>query len=184
MLGFDPAAVRIDGVTASGLPDFDAGAYAVTPEGKLSVSWLRPQGLAVYNGMPLISIAVTALRAIQLSDVIRIDPSVHPSECYETGNAIHPLDLQWQQTEAASKSVQIFPNPANNRFATAFFRTVSGPVSVQLFDAMGRLVQILQVQTTAGWNTVQMEAESAAPGMYLLKIDGEPAHTVMLTGRG
>jgi hypothetical protein len=184
LLGFDPGAIRIDGVEGAGLPDLDASMFAIHPNGQIALSWMQPESFSVAANMPLLNITITAIRPVDVSDAIWVDRDARRSECYGQGDAIHPIALQWQQAAGADNRMQIFPNPAADKFTAAFFRTTSSSVGIQLIDGMGRPVQTIQMQAAAGWNTVQMTPESIAPGLYFLKIDGEDARTVLLTGRG
>jgi hypothetical protein len=184
LLGFDPGAIRIDGVEGAGLPDLDASMFAIHPNGQIALSWMQPESFSVSANMPLLNITITAIRPVDVSDAIWVDRDARRSECYGQGDAIHPIALQWQQAAGADNRMQIFPNPAADKFTAAFFRTTSSSVGIQLIDGMGRPVQTIQMQAAAGWNTVQMTPESIAPGLYFLKIDGEDARTVLLTGRG
>jgi hypothetical protein len=86
-----------------------------------------------------------------------------------------PVDV----ATAPAGSARVSPNPLRGPGNLAFMLAKAGPVSVRLFDASGRLVQILRNEAwaEAGRLELKIERRGLAPGIYLYKIDSAAGST-------
>jgi hypothetical protein len=69
-----------------------------------------------------------------------------------------------------TRTVKIGPNPANS-MATLYLYGYSGKVSIQLFTAEGRLLQLHKLQATnSGYEQLKLNVSAYASGIYLVAI--------------
>lgn len=67
---------------------------------------------------------------------------------------------------------QNYPNPFNPSTNISFVLPVSGPVSIQIYDVKGSLIQILLDKTLgAGEHTVNFDASNLTSGVYLYRLE-------------
>ncbi len=73
--------------------------------------------------------------------------------------------------------LQIFPNPATDKFTISFTSTNFGSVQIQLFSLIGQLIQeksISQFQS----NSVEISTQNLDSGLYLLRLEIDGASQV------
>ena len=81
--------------------------------------------------------------------------------------------------EESDASIQLFPNPISQEFNLQFFLKEDSPVSIQVYDMLGRQVGTLEnnVKLPAGKQQRQYSLENLPPGSYLVRIVlGEEIH--------
>jgi hypothetical protein len=85
----------------------------------------------------------------------------------------------------AAGDVVVAPNPTNGPvYVTTSFET-SGPVSLELFDASGRMVMQRTFIANAGQGTESLDLQGSAEGIYTLRVshaDRISTHKVVLNG--
>jgi hypothetical protein len=74
--------------------------------------------------------------------------------------------------EACEEQIEmnIYPNPVPESFVVQGNVTISTPVTLTLFDTMGRLLRWEKVQINAGELFHRMEVSGLPPGIYWLKV--------------
>jgi len=78
-------------------------------------------------------------------------------------------------TEAAFELAQNYPNPAQHQTTLEFSLDVDGPVIVEVFDALGRLVAMpLDRELQAGDHQVTLDVSSFASGTYVYRLRAGP----------
>ena len=66
--------------------------------------------------------------------------------------------------------VTVYPNPARSLLNVDVQTPVSTTAELSLSDATGRTVRVLQVKLQGGQNTVQMDVQDLADGVYMLRL--------------
>ncbi|MGB3175808.1 MAG: T9SS type A sorting domain-containing protein, partial [Saprospiraceae bacterium] len=77
--------------------------------------------------------------------------------------------------QAEALKAIVFPNPANDYIDIQFLGPNSKPLTVELFDVSGRMVQKSRIAAKA--TTARLETTLVHSGTYLLKISSEHAVT-------
>ena len=67
-------------------------------------------------------------------------------------------------------AIQAYPNPARDQFNLSFTAAQAGKASIQVYNLRGELVRTLNVQTTAGSNTVEINTSELNSGYYFAKV--------------
>jgi hypothetical protein len=70
----------------------------------------------------------------------------------------------------AQMAIQAYPNPARDQFNLSFTAAQAGKASIQVYNLRGELVRTLNVQTTAGSNTVEINTSELNSGYYFAKV--------------
>jgi hypothetical protein len=81
-----------------------------------------------------------------------------------TISSVNPL-----QTPPSGLRVQ--PNPSSDVFLVSSLRAVEGESQLQLFSTDGRLVWQRSVQNLAEGQTITVDVNGFAPGIYMLRLD-------------
>ena len=72
--------------------------------------------------------------------------------------------------ENTNKNFTIYPNPVSNKsFVVSWDETPASPVSISLFDLLGR--KLKHSQHTLSTSNLEYEVDALAPGVYLLMVD-------------
>ncbi|HEX2618401.1 MAG TPA: T9SS type A sorting domain-containing protein, partial [Flavobacteriales bacterium] len=64
----------------------------------------------------------------------------------------------------------VYPNPVKDRLLTTFNVLATGPVDVQVIDAMGRVAKQLPMNVERGRRVAEIDAQGLVPGAYLIHI--------------
>jgi hypothetical protein len=71
-------------------------------------------------------------------------------------------------------NLRLYPNPASDQFQLNFSAKDNSNYTVQVFNMMGQQVKQLNIETSAGVNSAQINVSELPQGTYLLKMgDGE-----------
>jgi hypothetical protein len=72
---------------------------------------------------------------------------------------------------AKGKTVTVLPNPAHRTFQISFTQPQSGPVSLKIYDASGRLVKtLIQEKLKEGEHTIKLTTSGLATGVYFIEL--------------
>ncbi len=66
--------------------------------------------------------------------------------------------------------VAVFPNPASHELQVVFNTQTEGRYSLDIFNMMGQLVKQVNMETTPGQNSIQINVSELPQGTYLLKM--------------
>jgi len=83
---------------------------------------------------------------------------------YATVLSCHPVAVSG--TGSATGTVSIYPNPASQQFSVAYDGVVNEPMTVTMYDMMGKQVY---AQRTAS-NVMPVQVSSFAPGLYYCQV--------------
>lgn len=93
------------------------------------------------------------------------------------GTAIDFIDFEVTNvsnlTNTPNSSLQLFPNPANHSVQLNYHLVESGAVNIQLFDAVGRLIQEHHMDHQAQGEqvyTLNWQQQGLADGVYFVKV--------------
>ncbi len=92
-------------------------------------------------------------------------------------------EVVYKSSILANHATNVYPNPATDRVNIEIYMDATNTNTVvQLMDMSGRIVQSNTIQTVAGMNTIVMDMNSVAEGMFMLVIyqNGSLLHTSKL----
>lgn len=78
----------------------------------------------------------------------------------------------------ALNGVNVYPNPASEVFNVSFGIAIGGQVSIEMFDAQGKLVTAKNAENIVAGQVVALDVTTVETGIYFLKITGENASRV------
>ncbi|REJ80583.1 MAG: T9SS C-terminal target domain-containing protein, partial [Bacteroidetes bacterium] len=87
-----------------------------------------------------------------------------------------------EASTSVSNTVQIYPNPANDRTTVSFEAASSANYLIKLHDILGNEVMVAEFAAGKGLNNYEINLNKFAKGMYLLSVqtEGNPAQTLRL----
>lgn len=190
----------VSGHSVDNLPPISptSAALAVQPNGNILLSWNRNRtdadvgGFTIYRSttsgfVPSIANAITITRDSSYLDMtsavgaqyfyrikavdIHGNESASSPELSTTPLSVEKTDKQVPQQYALDQN---YPNPFNPSTTIAYSVPVSGHVTMRIFDALGRLVDIpVDGMHHTGRYTVQFSGVNRASGFYLCEIRAE-----------
>jgi len=81
-----------------------------------------------------------------------------------------PTSIDVVNTEYAN-SINIFPNPANDRINISYDISHPSPVTLEIYDILGRKIEtLIKKRKTAGFYRVVWDADNAASGIYFCRL--------------
>ena len=178
--GFDPAALRIEQLVSSALPDFNE-ACMNTPllsKGQLAMVWVGGAGTPLAAGEPLLTFSVTALRSGDLAQMIYLQTDQMTPECVFADGSTRRPELSWDKISAAPARIRLAPNPASGVCYAYFEAEQGGDVLIQIMDVQGRLVFEKTMAVQKGTN--QLELRPAVTGLCFVRVDGKAVGKVVL----
>ena len=66
--------------------------------------------------------------------------------------------------------VQVYPNPFTTSTTFKFKLTHAGKVNIEIFNQMGELINMVQMNCRQGKNEFTWKAESHSPGIYFIRL--------------
>ena len=85
-------------------------------------------------------------------------------------------------TTASASAYTAFPNPTAGKTTVAFTTDKDARYSVRVIDVLGALLMSADVSAVEGYNTLDLNLENAAQGIYFvsLQTEGSPSQTLQL----
>ena len=96
-----------------------------------------------------------------------VDPSRPTST--ESERTIPSVEMQQSYTN----SIRIAPNPASLQAQVSFELENDTPITIQLMDATGRLVQTTQMNGVKGNNQMTLALSKLSEGLYTVQVRGQ-----------
>jgi aminopeptidase N len=148
----------------SGINNFDYD-LAHTGEDSLILAW-RPKPGIPWEHYPYYKKTIFTVN--DGKGFMRIDTLLPGDYAFAKGE----LPLVTALHEACEEQIEmnIYPNPVPESFVVQGNVTISTPVTLTLFDTMGRLLRWEKVQINAGELFHRMEVSGLPPGIYWLKV--------------
>ena len=69
--------------------------------------------------------------------------------------------------------IRLYPNPASNQLQIQFSSKKSDQATLEIFNLMGQMVKQVNVETSPGKNSIQVNVSELPQGTYLLKMGEE-----------
>lgn len=172
-LGFDPAALRVEGVESVVLSGFAPENFSPQrmTEGQLPIVWVDGAGASAAAGADLLTLDLVALRDGNLSELLDFQEEKLASEAVSTAGLSRSIVLFWEKTATASASVRLSPNPARGLCYADFTAEHDGEVLVQMLDLQGRIVFEKTFAAQTGMNHWALQP-GLTRGLCLVKVDG------------
>ncbi|MCB9308011.1 MAG: redoxin family protein [Lewinellaceae bacterium] len=173
--GVEKDAIRILSVESSVLSGFDEQAYNLSEQmgaSGLPVVWVGSQGAVdLLPGEQCFVLEIEALQNANLADVLYLHSRLS-AEAYREDGSIVLVNLREGDTPG---QVSIAPNPAKGLCHILYNAGKDGEVRIQLTDLRGVLVYESIATVTKGANSLPIRPSACASGLYLVKLNGQPA---------
>lgn len=79
----------------------------------------------------------------------------------------------------AAPAWKLMPNPGSGMFTVAYEATASFDLTIQVADALGRIVRSQVMPVAPGKNLIPLNMEGATPGVYFLRLGGQTGKMVI-----
>ncbi len=176
-LEFDPELIEISGLSLSEhlnssqpLAAPDAYFFQTTP-GQLRFSWSAPQPTALAAGDVVFFLEIKTKQALQISQVLRLQPDCLRPELYPNDGGIRPLNLEFS-AQPAPRHSEVFPavpNPSSAAVNIPVALAEPANLRLELFDGKGRLVYSAEQQGVVGFQNLNIPAAAlVGKGQVLL----------------
>lgn len=97
-LQFDPERVSVQTVVSDALPGFSADHFHIGPDGLLRIVWYAPTPVVTMPDAALMTLKIKALAPVRLSDAVRLNEQVLPTEVVFQDYTTAALRLHFSQT--------------------------------------------------------------------------------------
>ncbi len=172
-LQFDKNALSYDGYELEEVKEFTSeNIFCDSEEGKIRLSYInKSTSENTENGKKKLVKLVFSVKedisdvanAVKILDEMPIE--VLDTDANSTGAKLSII------ADVESDNISIFPNPVIDNFQVKFTQKVaSNIVTVQIFDANGRLVSTSSRATIKGNNSFDIESANLSKGIYMVKI--------------
>ncbi|MEM1118950.1 MAG: SdrD B-like domain-containing protein [Bacteroidota bacterium] len=146
-------------------------------EGQLTTSWnaVGSEQLAV-GSEQLFRLELTATRDGLLSDQLQIIDRPTAVEAYDRNGDIRTIQLEFTPLTSDTPTLKLYqnqPNPFKETTTISFYLPDNSPVILTLRDDMGRLLQTIKTNKTAGLQTISIHQADLPKGLiyYQLQTD-------------
>jgi hypothetical protein len=172
ILGFDPAQIRIAGVTGSEL----TGAFEVASnvvDGKLRIAFAGTESRGTGQGS-ILHITIEPLADVALTSALRIDSASLNGGLSPVEVVSSPAALSLPKAFGLSQN---WPNPFNPETQISYSLSQASQVTLTIYDVAGQTVATLvQDHQASGdytirWNARNDAGQSVASGIYFYRLD-------------
>lgn len=154
----DPEAIQVLDWTPGTVTGLKETHFNLTETGKLVSSFDEANGVVLKGGQALLNIRVKALKAIRLSEAVKL-ASEFTHEAYDRSLNNHRIELNWSKASAQQFAVlQNVPNPFRQETVIGFQLPENGEAILEVFDATGRNVLTRKAAFIAGYNQWTLNA--------------------------
>lgn len=148
--------------------------YSIAPvSGASSYTWVNPQTATIMGGQGSSSLLLKWGAAEATGMAIKVkannacgSSSLKTSSGYSTSFAVCPPRL----ADATQNGVVVYPNPASGIAYVRLENSQAEEVNIQLIDITGRMIFNQQFQVAEGVNTLPVQVDGIAAGMYKLTV--------------
>jgi len=178
-LDFDPTVLALQQVE----PDLVPADFTATPgEGHITATWhsvvmLDPTIVGKDMYLRAFTLVFKAQKSGTLSDQVRMTSSVTPAEAYLRDLKQVATSLKYQPITVTPgkrlRLLSLWPNPVQDRMTAAFYLPESGPTTITLTDAAGRVLHTEQADRAEGYHQTAVElTDRIKPGVLFLRVEG------------
>jgi len=80
-------------------------------------------------------------------------------------------DPPMRKVKATDETIDVYPNPFNNRINVKISIKKAETVTLRLFDIFGKTISVMQSVLAEGLNNIELQTGDIPNGMYILEID-------------
>ena len=156
--------------------DFSAAGLEYTIEdGLVQVSWIETNGSAVFfnEGTDLLTLHCTAGSGLAEGMEARFTLDGNSSLAGKDYSEITGARFRMPMVECVKPELKIsnFPNPFTTATTLSYFLPEDGPVSVVLFNQVGKMVkEFTPGDQTQGYHNLELDGAGLPPGYYYCRI--------------
>ncbi|MEM1321405.1 MAG: T9SS type A sorting domain-containing protein [Bacteroidota bacterium] len=180
-LRFDPSAINIDRVVPAALPDLNLHNFNLDrlDQGELLASWSTAHSASI-DGESVFTLHFRALKDTHLSSLFTLSTESLSAEAYSELSSgqvsTHPVELHFSPPPPApTTAFELManrPNPFRQQTLISFTLPEAGAATLQVFDALGRLVYQREDTFAAGYNEFWLQrGDLGAAGLYYYQLN-------------
>ena len=168
-IAFNPELISFRTLENAVLTEQNFG-FVNADNGIITVSWNKEKAISL-EGDKLFTLQFTAHKDIRLSEAITVNSAATKAEAYDANSNIIDikLDIQGQKTQDIATLYQNVPNPFKGQTSIAFYLPEAADASISIRDINGKLVQRLEGNYKAGYNSIRVENLPSGVLYYTLK---------------
>ncbi len=181
-LEYDASALTFFDFNKGKLSNLDMRNFGIhLNDGALTCSWNERAAVTVKDEEVLFSLAFTALKDGQLSELIFLNSKLTKAEAYD--ETIVPMNLELTFAKPNSDRLildQNQPNPFRMETMIGFSIPEAGPATLTIFDVSGQVVKVIEGNYDVGYHTVNISRNDLGENgiwFYRLKATGKKAIT-------
>ena len=146
--------------------------YTCTPvTGTSGYLWTVVQGSTIVNGAGTTSIVVNWGG---INGMIKVK-AICGNSCASSEQALFAVSFTCRDEYESedNSNIQIFPNPTDGKSAIIFDAETESEVTINIYDAVGKLVLSQSHTTHVGKNETEIDLKEFVGGYYMLRMVGE-----------
>ncbi|MFT6359012.1 MAG: hypothetical protein ACJAYJ_003240 [Saprospiraceae bacterium] len=137
--------------------------FSMLSERAITASW---NGNAKANAAAF-SMTFTANANVMLSEALNINSRYTAAEAYNTNNELLDVELNFNAAAVATFELyQNTPNPFNGETTIGFNMVEEGAATLTIADVSGRVLNVIQIDGTKGYNNVVVDGLPSTGVMY------------------
>ncbi|MEM6963967.1 MAG: HYR domain-containing protein [Bacteroidota bacterium] len=142
-------------------------------EGIITTSWNNAEGVSMDADAVLFSMTFRADTGLNTKDVFAINSRYTEAEAYDESNLLDVvLEFNGVKTASAFELYQNTPNPFKAETLIGFHLPEAGEVTVKIFDVSGRILRMIEMDATAGYNSINVNrADLDATGVLYYQVE-------------
>ena len=146
--------------------------YTCTPvTGASGYLWTVVQGSTIVNGAGTTSIVVNWGG---INGMIKVK-AIGGNSCASSEQSLFAVSFTCRDEYESedNSNIQIFPNPTDGKSAIIFDAETESEVTINIYDAVGKLVLTQPYKTHIGKNETEIDLKEFVGGYYMLRMVGE-----------
>jgi hypothetical protein len=171
-LAFVEGSAQVKTVEAGNVPNLTSGNFGVFPNA-ITTSW---NGKADISETELFSMSFTAQKAGKLSDILRLNSELTPSEASNTEGSLNP-QLQFTNGSASIEKgefalYQNRPNPTRNTTSISFNLPKESDATLVIYNLEGKVVKTVKGSYKGGFNEISVsKSDIGAAGVFYYRLE-------------
>jgi hypothetical protein len=158
-LGFDPSALRLEGVTP-GIIGQEYLNSRLADQGAVTVSWNSTDAEASLLDGTLFELVFFATKDVEVQEVVTIDSRFTGAEAYLADLSVQPVVLDYGTPQNGVFQVyQNTPNPFGARTTIGLVLPAAGTVDLVLSDLAGRVVAEFAYELAGGYQEIILDRD-------------------------
>jgi hypothetical protein len=172
-LAFTEGSAQVKTVEAGSVPNLTSGNFGVF-QNAITTSW---NGKADISETELFSLTFTAQQSGKLSDILRLNSQLTPSEAANTEGVVLNPQLQFTNSKASIEKgefalYQNRPNPTRNATSIGFNLPKESDATLVIYNLEGKVVKTVKGSYKGGFNEISVsKSDIGATGVFYYRLE-------------